>query len=115
MDSIARGLASYWGSTIAVNFVTVSYTSPSFPPSPLSLSIFAPLSLPPFPTSNSPRLLQQPRQFRLLSLQIRVAANMLLRDVYIGYRSLATDFFEGILEVGAVVCHRMGSVDILRA
>lgn len=78
------------------------------------LSIFTllqiPIPLTSFSNLNSTSLLQQPRQLRFLPLQIRVATDMFLRDIDIGYRSLTTEFLEGVLEVRAVVCESMGSV-----
>lgn len=48
--------------------------------------------------------LQQFRQLILLRLQVRVAADMLLFDEDVGHGALMGDFFEGVLDGGAVLC-----------
>jgi len=49
------------------------------------------------------RLLEHVLQLRLLGLQVRVSANVLLGDEDIGDGALAGHFFEGVLDRGTVV------------
>jgi hypothetical protein len=52
--------------------------------------------------SNSTGTLQKPIKLALLSLQIRVTTDVFLRDENVGHAALTGDFFEGILESGAI-------------
>jgi hypothetical protein len=49
-------------------------------------------------------LLQQTGQLELLTLQVRVTANMLLSDEDVWDRALGRDFRKRILNSGAIVC-----------
>jgi hypothetical protein len=53
---------------------------------------------------SSTRSLQQTGKLRLLRLQIRVTANVLLADVDVGHRALARNLVERLLQFGAVIC-----------
>jgi hypothetical protein len=48
--------------------------------------------------------LQEAVQLALLGLEVGVTTNVFLGDEDVGHASLAGDFFEGILNGGAVIC-----------
>lgn len=53
---------------------------------------------------NSSSILEQRRQIALLSLQVRVSANVLLRNEDVGHGGLASHLAERALDRGTVVC-----------
>lgn len=50
------------------------------------------------------RALQQIRQLALLTLQLRVPANVLLSDENVRHGTLRSDFLQSILNLGSIVC-----------
>lgn len=61
---------------------------------------------------NSIGRLEELRKLALLALKIRVTSNMLLGDKDVGNGALVGHLLEGILNGGAIICEKEGSVSI---